>query len=229
MKKIIIDISFNKNKLNQFRLNKEWIDYRMSIFMNYTFKSLINQTNQSFTAIIHYDELSEVLIQSALSQYNLMPSNIIFTSSGNALIKKIIHGYDYLYIVRLDSDDMYHPNFIQQLIDFEHTSNLECIVNKEGYVYDIVGDNLGIWYAQSPPFFTLIYKVQDYLSGFRYILNSHTNAIKLNHYVFNSGNFMVILHGQNTSTKFNHPFVRNIIDNSIQKKIILNNFNLSKD
>ena len=42
--KYIFVINFNNAKWNDFRLTQDWIDHRMHIFMNYTFKSICNQT-----------------------------------------------------------------------------------------------------------------------------------------------------------------------------------------
>ncbi|CEO25318.1 hypothetical protein NE452_06495 [Paeniclostridium sordellii] len=236
-KKVIFHIGFNtfefdfvfiNKNLEPQRLKKEWIDYRMDVFMKHTYKSLINQTNQSFTAVINYVKSSENLIFEALSKYPKLAENVIFTCEGEKVIKNLISDYEYLYMVRLDSDDMYHPSFVQQLIDFDDNS-VQCIINQEGYVYDINEDKLGLWYALSPPFYTHIYKVDEYLKGYRHKLEGgHLGAINLNHKILQKGNFMVIIHGGNTSTTFsNHNCTKSVIDDKSLKKQILNEFNIN--
>jgi hypothetical protein len=232
-KAIVLLMRFNlafTNRPDIQRLSKEWIDYRISIFMKYTCESLKNQSNQNFTAIINYDESSEVLIKDALSQYPKLPNNIIFNSSkGGISLDNLIRGYDYLYLTRLDCDDMYHPSFIQQLFDIEHDENLECIINQEGYIYDCLNDRLGIWYYVSPPFYTLIYKVDDFLKGLRHnIPNGHRDAINLNHYIIQKRNFMVIAHSKNTSTSFDKKFTKEVIEDEKLKDEIKKEFKVKR-
>lgn len=236
-KKVIFHIGFNtfefdfvfiNKNLEPQRLKKEWIDYRMDVFMKHTYKSLRNQTNQSFTAVINYVKSSENLVFEALSKYPKLAENIIFTCEGNKVIKNLISDYEYLYMVRLDSDDMYHPSFVQQLIDFNDNS-VQCIINQEGYVYDINSDKLGLWYSPSPPFYTLVYNAEEYLNGYRHkIEGGHLGAINLEHKVLQKGNFMVIIHGGNTSTTFsNHKCTKSVINDKSLKKQILNEFNIN--
>ncbi|MCR8744696.1 glycosyltransferase family A protein [Romboutsia lituseburensis] len=234
-KKIIVSIVFNTLNFDQVlkndqiispRLTKEWIDYRMEIFMKYTCKSLINQSNQSFTAIVHYEQSTENLVMDALSNYEPLPNNIIFTCLPGHDINNLISNYEYVYITRIDSDDVYHPKFIQQLLDFKDNS-VECIINQKGYVYDVSNNKLGIWEAQSPPFYTLVYNVEDYYRGKRYKLpNGHPDAIRLKHYILDKYNFMVIVHGKNTSTKFENKFNKKTINCENEKNKILKEFNI---
>lgn len=55
-----------------------WIKNRINVFMNYTYKSLVNQTNQDFTALIIYDDKTENIVISELVNYGELPENIIF-------------------------------------------------------------------------------------------------------------------------------------------------------
>ncbi len=205
-RKVIINITFNTYQFNDdLRLSKEWIEYRINIFMNYTLKSLINQTCQDFTTIFHYDLRTKDIIYDELSKYPPLPKNIILSSDGYSLLKELIAGYEYLYLVRIDSDDMYHPLFIQKLLDLNLNHDTECILNQDGYAYDCIDNKLGIWYAQSPPFYTLIYKVQDYLNGFRYkVIGGHKGVIDLNYQKLLDKNYLVLIHGKNNSTKFSY-------------------------
>ncbi|MGL4876920.1 hypothetical protein, partial [Paraclostridium dentum] len=68
-KKLIVTINFNTMDLSKNRLTKEWIDYRIDLFIKYTYFSLINQTYQDFLALIYYDINSQDLVLDALSKY----------------------------------------------------------------------------------------------------------------------------------------------------------------
>ncbi len=227
---LIINMNFNvlmKAHPEVPRLSKEWMEYRMNIFMKYTCNSLINQTNQNFSAVIQYDELSENDINELLLKYPKLPNNIIFTTNTRKWIKENIKDYKYLYLVRLDCDDMYHPTFIQQLIDIKYYDGLECIINQEGYIYDTINDRLGIWYHESPPFYTLVYKVEDYLNKKFYRLNhGHAGAIQLKHIILNNRNYVVTAHGENTLTHFERRFNRERIEDEDLKNDILREFKI---
>ncbi|CEH34850.1 glycosyltransferase [Romboutsia lituseburensis] len=229
-KTIIVNMRFNtfmSTHPEVPRLSKEWIDYRLDIFMRFTCKSLLNQSNQNFIGIVHYDELSHDLIQEGLSNHPKLPDNVIFTTNPNKVINKIARTCDYLYIARIDCDDIYHPTFIQQLIDFPFYEGLQCIINQEGYIYDYVNDKLGVWYHFSPPFYTLIYKSEDYLAKKFYKLSQgHKAVINLNHAIINKRNFVVTAHANNTSTAFDKSHTKEVITDKSIKSSILKEFNI---
>lgn len=234
MKKIIIYSNFNlamSTHLEVDRLSEDWINYRINIFMNYTYKSFINQTNQSYIYFIKYDPLSEYLIKKSLSKYPQLPNNIQFIPNNkvNNHINKEILDYDYFYLVRIDADDMFHPTFIQQLIDYTPKSNTKVLINQKGYIYDIQNDMLATWFYYSPPFYTVIYSVEDFKNGkFYNFFSGHKDAIKLEHEILDKENFMVIVHGKNTATKFFSIFNTRLIEDSDFKNSILNEFNVEK-
>lgn len=244
-KKIIIDIPFNV-KFHPFypefyqynsssysnSLSPEWINYRLNIFFNYTLKSLLHQTNQSFLCILRYDKSSENVILDSLSKYPKLPNNIIFTPNGDEILKSAIKGYEYLYHVRLDSDNLYHPNYIDQIDSFIYKEGLECILCQNGYIYDIINNNLAELYHYSPSFYTLIYKTTDYINGFRYkISGDHLGAINLSHSILPNRLYMITTHEKNVSNKFNYIVQQfssigptKIISDDILKKSILNDW-----
>lgn len=232
MKKIIILSNFNLN-MNAHpeveRLSKSWIFYRINIFMKYTCKSSINQTNQSFDHIIVYDSLSEDTINLALSKYPPLPNNIRFVKKEDLRkeIDNLVKGYDYFYRVRIDADDIFHPTFIQQLHDYNPKPETESLINQKGYIYDIENNRLAHWYYYSPPFFTVIYNVDEYLKGKRHHFpGGHKDAAKLNHEILDKENFIVTVHGKNTETKFSSVFNTGLIEDVEYKNSILKDFKL---
>lgn len=228
-KLIVFNISFNTHKYSPMRLTPEWISYRMKIFMNYTCKSLINQSNQSFFAIISYDKESENLVLEELAKYPILPKNISFTTSYRKDINSMLPNYDYFYEVRLDCDDMFHPSFVNQLVNINPKKETKAIINQNGFVYDIELNRLGKWYCVSPPFYTLVYPAKEFLNGScpKYTTEGgHIGAIKLPHEILPNDNYMVIIHGKNTLNKFNSRNQVMVIDNDSLKQSILNEFNL---
>ncbi len=204
-KKIIISIAFNTFGFTEDRFTKNWINYRMNLFMNYTVQSLKAQTNQDFLTLVRYADETKPLIDEALLKYEKLPSNIKFTGKQeyHNILKNSIQGYDYLYLVRIDSDDMYHKTYIEQLHQYQHKLDTEVIINQNGYLYDITTQSVAPIYAESPSFYTLIYKTKDYLNGKRYTLpGGHSGAITLKHEIFSKRNYLNIIHQSNTLPKY---------------------------
>jgi Protein of unknown function (DUF3118). len=210
-KKIIVISAFNIYADSKSRLTKEWIDTRIDIFMNYTLRSLKAQSNQEFTAYIFYDARTEGLVQDSISKYEKLPSNVEFINNDlrYTKLKKEMKDFEYVYLVRIDCDDMYHMSYIQQLFDFKPKPQTKVIINQKGYLYDSVKKRLTNYYNQSPPFYTLIYKTKEYIDGLRYKLpGGHPGAIDLPHEIIDKRNFIFHAHSANstdsTTDKFYH-------------------------
>lgn len=231
-KKIIIDIEFNsrpatKAKSIQLSHTKEWIDYRMFIFNKFTLQSLKKQTNQNFLVLVRYDKKTTSLINNALCYFETLPPNILFISNNKyqSTIRKNILGYDYLYLVQLDCDDMYHKTFINQLHEYTPKKGTEVLINQNGYVYDSINNRLGYWYHKSPPFYTTINPVKDYLKGKRIAIGKyHALAIKYQHEIINKRNYTVLIHDKNTMNKFDSYRVKNVIWDTDEISRILEDF-----
>jgi putative rhamnosyltransferase len=227
-KRVIIFSDFNTLRFSDKRFSKKWIEKRIDIFMKYTLKSLKLQTNQNFFALLKYEDISKDIIESVLSNYPKLPENIKFIKKSNFenMVIKNIQGYDYLYLVRLDSDDLYHKSFIQQMYDYKHDITTEVIINQNGYIYDSIKKRLARFPHKSPNYYTLIYKAKDYIKGKRYIIpGGHPNVIKLlNHETIKKSNYIRNVHSTNDSSSFRLAHSKNIINNSKKIKQILSEF-----
>ena len=206
---------------------EEWVKYRMKIFMNYTAKSFKRQTNQNFIYYVNYDPESAPYVLEELKKYPELPDNIIFTDKYIEETKKKIVDYKYLYFVRIDSDDMFQRNFIQKLIDHNPEPETQALICQSGYIYNAHDGRIKKWFYQSPPFFTLIYKTEDFLKGFRYLLlEGHKSVITFPHEILEGHNFIVNYHNKNTVTFFESSFCKEEITDPIEKTKIIEDFDL---
>lgn len=204
-KKIIINSNFNVTdpyfKRDEIK-TKEWIDYRMGIFMKYTLKSFKIQTNQNFIYILKYDENTEDLVKMSINKYESLPSNVRFVPESNfkTSIMENVEDYDYVYITRIDNDDMLHKSFIQQLYDFNHKKDTKVLINQNGYMYNsFKNEILKISYL-CPPFYTLIYSVNELknkIDTYRIPL-SHISFFAYNHELLLNYNYIWHIHSKNT-------------------------------
>lgn len=233
-RKMIINIVFNidpkwpRNPYKYARLTKEWIDYRMDIFMKYTCRSLKNQTNQNFICFIAYDKESETLIKSALGRYEKLPNNIRFTTDMKSdTINEIKKGCDYVYMIRLDSDNMYHPDFIKKLFAIDVSSDTKAILCQNGYVYNVPTNEIAEFYRESPSFYVLLYKPEDYINEKYYkIKGGHMGVIDLNPTILDGYNFVVVVHESNVSNNFKKTFYQRLIVDDKEKTQIFKNLKM---
>ncbi|WP_167578084.1 glycosyltransferase family A protein [Ammoniphilus sp. YIM 78166] len=195
----------------------------MSIFMKFTAQSLKNQTNKNFIALVQYADQTEHIIRQTLKKYPKLPGNIRFIKGTDfeQEVARYIAGSESLYMARLDSDDMYHKTFIQQLHDYKPKKDTQVLINQKGYIYNSLNHTLSTYTRSSPPFFTFIYDTEKYLAGKRYKINGHNDAIKLPHEVLKPLNFIVVIHNANTMSKFTRE---NMVTDSAKIKQILQQF-----
>lgn len=225
-KKIIV---WSKLKSDSFKSDEEikkWLSHRLEVFTKYTLNGFRNQTCQDFTYLINYDEGIGKFLDEELKKYPPLPDNVIFTKHYYHEINDLIKDYKFLYLVRIDSDDMYHKDFIQKLKDFNPKKETKALIAQSGYIYDVNTNDLGTWFYKSPPFFTLIYETDKFLKGCRYEIHGHSSVINQPHEFIPGENFVVIIHGENTISRFNTSFKKETIINAEEKEKLLEEFDL---
>lgn len=227
------------NQRNNYKgLTKEWLTYRIDLFMEYTYKCLISQTDQDFLCVIHYMKCTESIINELLIKYPKLPNNIVFSPEGDNLIKANVLGYDHVYKLRLDSDNIIHPTFVEQLKKIDYREGLQCIIGRWGYVYDTVTNRLAYWNHDSSAFNSYVYKVVDYLKN-NYMTSSepeyHMSAVTLNHEFLFANNkdgrsYIILVHGRNLQNEFDEivssPLCPGIVNDELLKSSILSEFNI---
>lgn len=212
-KRIIISINFNAWAHPQYkdkRLSKEWIEDRIAVFMKFTYRSLKQQTNQNYITLIRYADRSENIVKQALLKYEKLPENIQFVrnSEYKGHVKKNSTDYDITYSVRLDSDDMYHKTFVQQLHDYKPKENTAVLLCQKGYLYDSVNHRLTTTFRLSPPFYAFIKKNENKTKENKTkekghsLKGGHSVVQQLPHEILDRFNYMIVVHSHNVHTQF---------------------------
>lgn len=202
---------YGKNETERF--TEEWLTNRMDIFMKFTAKSLMKQTVQNFYALYVYEDSTEAIIQSLLSKYAPLPDNIMFIkkSQYNHFIDMLSTGYDMLYLTRLDSDDMYHEDFVNRLLNLKISNETQAIFCKDGYIYDSIKNKLAEYSHLSFTFYTFIYRLYKEkvrydslpITPFDLLVNFfHFSVLDYNNVVLPGRNFMFNIHSLNTDSVF---------------------------
>ena len=144
------------------------------------------------------------------------------------ILKPIFSRTDFVYLTRIDSDDMFHKNTIKEIQKIK--PQYKAITIPKGYVYNRITRELSGWDpTTNPPFHTIVFpydvffdaeKYLEYMGGYR----SHEDVIKLYDYIKLKGRlFCVLTHNVNISTTYVHRFRGNIMKN---KKKILQDFGI---
>lgn len=231
-KTIIINSMLN---VNPYPLNPkashtlEWIRDRINIFQKFTLKCLKLQTNQNFNFFMWYKDSTDEIVRAELNRYDPLPENVHFVMKSKYYdeIQKYLQGYDYVYFVRLDSDDAYHKSYIQQLYDYNPKGGTVSLINRNGYVYDSVNKEIGKAFSKVVTFYTFIYKVEDYLTGaifnkdFTDVDTEQYIALKVPHEFIEKRNYLWHTHNKNVITNFNSWFIQ-LDDTTKDEKTISN-------
>lgn len=248
-KKIVITSKFNimtgsRNKTyaanENTRFDADWIENRVDIFMRFTAQSLMHQKNQDFTAVYAYEDSTKDIILEAFDNYDPLPDNILFVpaSEYSETIDNLVKGYDYLYLCRLDTDDLYKNDFVQKLHDFPIKDDTQELLCQYGYMYDSVNNRIADYYHKQFTFYTFIYRLYSETTPYsslnltpkQFLIDfSHFETMNYKYELVPGRNFLFNIHGDNTNSRFykyDYGFNRvdNIRDDSNEVMNIIINF-----
>lgn len=250
---IVFQTTFTgRGKYNGFR-GQEWYSHRAEIFKKYTARSLAKQTDKDFLWWLCFrpeekDNPTTNKIEKSLKETGL---NYIMTFDGQimyddrneennkTLLKRTKRSLreienklglsEYVYEVHLDSDDMMNKEFVETIKEKPFKWRGALFV-KQGFVYT-PDDRLAHWHnPRSSNNYTIMYpksiyldadKRYEYQNGFQ----SHEQVPdKFNAVELPSGMFCTLIHGNNISTLWKHPFMGEEIFYDNHKSFILKDF-----
>ena len=274
----------------------EWFHERIQIFLNYTLKSLLAQTNRNFTlwlsfrpeekenpqvenvAIIlkglgmpyfmtfdglmyHDDKFGGTLFSKIANTGRIIrrcwrlnlwsefwPSfKDIFNDKNKTLVERIDRSLEempkewreaeWVYMSRIDSDDMFHKNYIQYMQEYAVVAHISpekkwAMTPTDGLIYNTTTCEVAEWKPPTnPPFHTIIFPSDVFFDANRYTTHygdfrSHEDVRR----VFTCAElrgpvYCVTTHNpkNHISTIWNHPFRGRVLENPQE---ILKNFGL---
>lgn len=130
-----------------------------------------------------------------------------------AVIEKHFKNVDWVYVTRIDSDDMFHKDFvheIQQQPVFEGAYTL-----RNGFIYNKDTEELAFYRpATNPPFHTIMFQAQKFFNAEEYVklfknFRSHEDIPKVFPSIrLRDNRYCVLTHNpkHHISTVWNHPF-----------------------
>ncbi len=249
----IIYIPFTGVGKNPYK-GDDWFRDRIQIFKNYTLKSLRNQTNKNYILWLSFrpEEANNPLVEELAKEFE-GNNTIVFSYDGliyfddrnqenNATLHKRLFrsierlGYyfkrkeaDWIYLTRIDSDDMFHKDVVQLIQDQEPFEGALTLQN--GLIYNKDTQEVAEWNPlTNPPFHTLMMKRETFFDPSKHILayggfKSHEDIARLKHKVLWRGDnrmdrlYCVFTHNpaMHISTTWEHPFKGKLLDKELIK------------
>lgn len=202
-KKLIIFIPLNlQPTAKQYETHYEWLEQRISRFLNTTAKSLSLQhisTFMAFTAYVVYQPATHDIIQSILSHYLIVDHCVNFISSDlyEQTLKEYVQDTTSFCELHLSSDDLISPNTVSYLFTLMKR-HYQAILYPMNYLYDTVSGSL--YECTMPPlsFYALLYQTKDYLQGKRYNITSEADLMALKTHPVKACFFIKCLHAYNS-------------------------------
>lgn len=230
-----------------------WYEKRASLIERFTIPSLKNQTDQDFLWWLTFrpEELMNPVtkrIAQALTKSgvpNLMSFNGTMFTEDRAVwhnvdlperlsvclpeVKKMVGDATHIYETNLDSDDMLHKDFVK-LVKSKKYRRQGALFMRRGFAYNTQG-RIADWFnpiAQQN--YTIMFpektyfdpeKRLKYLKGFK----THEEVPKLfRAEELPAGMFCTVIHGDNITTIWQHPFRENEYPYEDEIKTILKDF-----
>lgn len=237
----------------------EWFKERIGIFKDFTLQSLRNQTSPHFILWLSFREeekknpitnrigelIGDMAIRPIMTFDGLMYHDDRNDESNTTLRERLLASLaherlgqdaDWVYLTRIDSDDMFHRDVVQLIQDQEPFEGALTLQN--GYVYNKETKELAEWNPLTcPPFFTLMMKGETFFDIDKHLAfygdwKSHEDTARMKHKVLWRGDnridrlYCVLTHDpeNHISTSFSHPFRgKQIVDNKLD---ILSDFGI---
>jgi len=215
--------------------SQEWYDHRFELFRDYTLACLKKQTNKDFIfwASFRPQEIDNPTTDKIKTEVEKSGINYLLTFRGTMMtedratwhntdlkerlgeclpiLREFVGEVDYIYETNLDSDDMVSKNF-SELVVSKPFKNKGALFMKDGYAYLPEG-KLADWYnPESNQNYTIMFPVDIYFDAEKRLeylggLKTHEEIpILFDAEEMPEKMYCTIIHGENISTIWEHPF-----------------------
>ncbi len=201
-------------------LTSGWIIPRAEIWKKYTWKSILNQTYKDWEYCLCCHPSAKIITDTCFKDIKDDRFHLVYseTVQERCVIQMLSSGNDQMINVRIDSDDMYHPEAIAELDDALNDESQDWFIWQNGYCYQYNNPKhrMKVYHPGhgSGPFFAKRYKTADWLKqDIIAIRCQHQKVIKNNPKILSDNKILVGITGNNTSTLFKAScFRRKIVE-----------------
>lgn len=204
-------------------INKEWLDTRREFFLQHTLVSLLNQTNKDWVLWIQCQNGMQEWARELEHKLDSIIGKYVITYSDGPVNPNKLDPYgegdklrlsDYVYVTRIDSDDLYAPDALmlaRYCLPTDNGKTVQSSMFRRGYLYDINTKQLGVYNGPSTPFHTLMIPSILFLDIDKY--KQYVWSLAGDHSKINRAfqtrelpdwKFTVLIHGHNFISDFNY-------------------------
>jgi len=184
-------------------LTEEWTRQRMDIWERTALKSIINQHYTNWFYFVCFNPATQEMIRPHFNR--IVKDERVYmdfseTVPSRKKIVEISRQYDFITLVRLDSDDMYHPDAGSEIMST--SSKTKWFMWKEGYGYRWETKHMWIYDCiGSGPFFG--HRMTGLEFGQYPVVKerAHNEVKELNPTMLSNGMFLVSITGMNTTSR----------------------------
>ncbi len=197
-------------------ITDEWFNRRYEFFEEWTLESLKAQSFKDWTLWVSFgcnikgwDPIVAVLLRKLeklgigyVATYN--DQHAPFTVDDRSILQVMADVVsDYVYVTRLDSDDIYSPDALQIANDCRplEPNRTEASMFRRGYMCDVRTGELGVYHSPSTPFHTMMIPRSVFVDPVKYAALDYGDHSKVNScyptQVLPDWKFTVLIHGSN--------------------------------
>lgn len=162
---------------------------------------------------------------------NLYLKNRSLSSRLDDTLKIIVDAlgwFEYIYLTRLDSDDLLHRDYIKEVSTYSPTYK-KALIRDKGYVYNRNSAELAEWVPKTcPQFFTLqiprniMLRSQSFVDYWKDYTTHEDVKKAFNYDTLADHKYCMLIHGNQISSIWGHPFRGKSIGNTMTNKLTNN-------
>jgi len=222
MVKYIFNVYINWDT-KDYNLSAEWVRDRIKLFHDFTLSSILNQSVDDFDVWALCGNNNVDVTKS----YKWNDRITVVYDKGKSLLKK--YNYDYIVLIRIDSDDLYHAD---ALLDIKNnvmlTNEMEYMIFRSGIAWNRPNNYIIKYIRHSPPFFVHIYpkklyKDFDYFCKTHYVSHGRAGGRLARTKELSENKFCVVKHWTNVTEMLGSKNSCNMTSDRA-RKIVGNNF-----
>lgn len=199
----IVKVHFDRRKPE---IDAQWIRDRCKFFAENTLPSLRNQTYKGFrmwlscgvNMTIHdLETVRSIPVEDSLVTWNPEHAPEPFMTT------PIPEDVDYVYVTRIDSDDLYAPDALE-LANSRRPARpgaVEASMFRRGYLHDVRTGEVGVYHGSSTPFHTMMIPRSVFCDPKKYAALDYGDHSQVNSrfptQVLPDWRFTVLVHGSN--------------------------------
>jgi len=179
----------------------------------------------------YYNELERILKESRINYF----ISYLEKKDEKKDMFKGIEKTKYVYVTRIDSDDLFHKEVVEEIQQHDFSWR-RALIYQYGYCFDCVNKRMRYHYVPCPPFSTIIYPTEIYIDKDPSRISKYVNTISGHDQLLRSMNslplskykYIVLCHKMNDSTYYTERKEEHLktIDKKLHNNILLD-FNIS--